>query len=90
MSFGDKGHDIVRTLTVLLFGKGDLAIVTNDKLRNTLRKGPKYCESKHINRNFKLLMDSGENYHRKWAKQEEVELDTLSDWMTSIRSLIRK
>jgi len=23
---------------------GDLAIVANDKLRNTLRKGPKYCE----------------------------------------------
>jgi len=25
---------------------GDLAIVTNDKLRNTLRKGPKYREPK--------------------------------------------
>jgi len=35
-------------------------------------------------------MDSVEDYARKWAKQEEVELDTLSDWMTSIRSLIRK
>jgi len=35
-------------------------------------------------------MDPVEDYVRKWAKQEEVELDTLSDWMTSIRSLIRK
>jgi len=35
-------------------------------------------------------MDSVEDYARKWAKQEEVELDTLSDWVTSIRSLIRK
>jgi len=35
-------------------------------------------------------MDSVEDYARKWAKQEEVGLDTLSDWVTSIRSLIRK
>jgi len=35
-------------------------------------------------------MDSVENYVRKWAKQEEVELDKLSDWVTSIRSFIRK
>jgi len=33
-------------------------------------------------------MDSFEYYARKWAKQEEVELDTLYDWVTSI--LIRK
>jgi len=42
------------------------------------------------NQNFKLLIDSGEDYARKWAKQEEMELDILSDWVTSIRSLIRK
>jgi len=35
-------------------------------------------------------MDSVEDYARKWAKQEDVERDTLSDWVTSIRSLIRK
>jgi len=35
-------------------------------------------------------MDSVEDYARKWAKQEEVELDTLSGWVISIRSLIRK
>jgi len=35
-------------------------------------------------------MDSVEDYARQRAKQEEVELDTLSDWVTSIRSLIRK
>jgi len=66
--------------------------VTNDKLCNILRKGPKYREPKHINwnQNFKLLMDSVEDYARKWAKKEGVELDTLSDWVTSIRSLIRK
>jgi len=35
-------------------------------------------------------MNSVEDYARKWAKQEEVEHDTHSDWVTSIRSLIRK
>jgi len=55
-------------------------------------KVPKYREPKHINwnQNFKLLMDSVEDYARKWAKQEGVELNTFSDWVTSVRSLIRK
>jgi len=35
-------------------------------------------------------MDSVEDYAKKWAKQEEVEHDTLSDWVTFIKSLIRK
>ena len=26
-------------------------------------------------------MDYVEEYARKWAKQEEVELDTLSEWV---------
>jgi len=58
---------------------GNLAIVTNVKFLNTLRKGPKYGEPHHINwnQNFKILMDSVEDYARKWAKQEEVELDKL-------------
>jgi len=58
---------------------GDLATVTNDNLRNTLRKGSKYRKSQHINwnQNFEVLVDSVEDYVRKWVKQEEVELDTL-------------
>jgi len=34
--------------------------------------------------------DSVVDYDRKWVKQEEVELGTLSNWGTSIRSRIRK
>jgi len=43
---------------------GNLAIVTNGKLRNTPCKGPKNREPQHINWNqtFKLLMDSVEDY----------------------------
>jgi len=61
------------------FIKVTLAIVTNEKFRDTLRKGPKYHEPQQINwnQNFKLLMYFVEDYARKWAKQKEMELDTL-------------
>jgi len=51
---------------------GDLFIVVNGKLRNTLRKGPKYREPQHINwsQSFKLLMDSVEHYARKRGETE--------------------
>ena len=35
-------------------------------------------------------MDSVEDYARQWARHEEVEPDTLSEWVESIRSLIRQ
>ena len=38
--------------------------------------------------NFKLLMDSAENYARKWI-QREKEVDTLSEWVKAVRSLIQ-
>ena len=34
-------------------------------------------------------MDSVEEYARLWAKREEVEVDTLSEWVKSVRSLIK-
>ena len=35
-------------------------------------------------------MDSVEEYARAWAKREKVELDTLAEWVKSIRSLIQR
>ena len=54
-------------------------------------KGPKYRESKSINwkHNFKILMDSVEDYASQWAKREKEDLDTLSEWVKSVRSLIQ-
>jgi len=54
-------------------------------------KGPKYREPKPINwkHNFKILMDSVEDYARQWAKREKEDLDTLSEWVKSVRSLIQ-
>ena len=34
-------------------------------------------------------MDSVEDYARRWAKREKVEVDTLSGWLKAIRSLLR-
>jgi hypothetical protein len=54
-------------------------------------KGPKYREPKSINwkHNFKILMDSVEDYVRQWAKREKEDLNTLSEWVKSVRSLIQ-
>ncbi|KAK3104459.1 hypothetical protein FSP39_002438 [Pinctada imbricata] len=69
---------------------GDLSIVKNDKLRELLKKGPKYRESMSFtwNQNVKSIMDSCEEYARRWAKKEDVQLDTLSEWIKSIRGLL--
>ena len=31
--------------------------------------------------NFDIIMDACEAYTRQWAKKEDVELDTLSEWI---------
>ena len=55
-------------------------IKRNLKLRDILSKGPKYREPTTFSwkYNFKLVMGSVEDFARRWAKQEEVELDSLS------------
>ena len=35
-------------------------------------------------------MDSVEEYARKWTKQEEVELDTLSEWVKSVKHHLKR
>ena len=55
-------------------------------------KGPKYHGGpKSINwkHNFEILTDSVEDYARQWAKREKENLDTLSEWVKSVRSLIQ-
>ena len=71
---------------------GNLNIVENLKLRDILSKGPKYREPTTFSwkYNFKLVMDSVEDYARRWAKEEEVELDSLSEWIKSIRHLLKR
>ena len=35
-------------------------------------------------------MDSVEEYARRWAKKEDVEVDTLSEWVKSVISLVNR
>jgi hypothetical protein len=69
-----------------------VSMLTGDlKIINNTSKWPKYREPKSINwkHNFKILMDSVEDYARQWAKREKEDIDTLSEWMKSVRSLIQ-
>ena len=70
---------------------GDLSIVQNDKLRDLLRKGPKFREpvSFSWHQNFDIIMDACEAYARQWAKKKDVELDTLSEWIKSIGEVVK-
>jgi hypothetical protein len=34
-------------------------------------------------------MDSAEDYAIQWAKREKEDLDTFSEWVKSVRSLIQ-
>ena len=55
----------------------DKSIIQHENLRKVISHGPKF-------------MDSIEDYARARAKREEVELDTLSEWVKTIRSLIKR
>ena len=40
--------------------------------------------------NFDIIMDACEVYARQWAKKEDVELDTLSEWIKSIGDVVKR
>jgi hypothetical protein len=63
-------------------------IINNTSLRDVFAKGPKYREPNSINfkHNFKILMNSVEDYARQWAKREK-DFDSHSEWVKSVRSL---
>ena len=63
------------------------------KFRASLfRKGPKYREpvSFSWHQNFDIIMDACEAYARRWAKKEDVEIDTLSEWIKSIGDVLKR
>jgi hypothetical protein len=42
--------------------------------------------------NFKIIMDAVEDYARRWIKRDvdqDPELESLSDWVRTIRSLVQ-
>ena len=57
-----------------------------------MSKGPKYREpvSYSWHQNFSIIMDACEEYARRWAKKEDVEVDTLSEWIKSIADVLKR
>ena len=70
---------------------GDLNIINNTSLREVFAKGPKYREPKSINwkHNFKILMYSVDDYARQWARCEQEDSDTPSEWVKSVTSFMQ-
>ena len=73
---------------------GDLNIIQHESLRKVISHGPKFTEHQHINwkHNFKIIMDAVEDYAKRWIKREvdqDPELESLSDWVRTIRSLVQ-
>ena len=81
-SYNPAGHIIT----------GDLNIVRISKLRDILFKAPKYRQPRSFTwkQNSKLILDSVEEYARRWAKKEDVQVDTLSEWVKSVMSLVNR
>jgi hypothetical protein len=69
----------------------DVNIVQNDDLRFLILKGSKFREPRSLKwrQNFVSIMDSVEEYTRRWTKSETEELGTLSEWITNIRKLLK-
>ena len=70
---------------------GNLNIVTNDKLKELLSRGPKYREPRSFSwqQNFKIIMDAVEEHARKWVRRESTDTNALSEWVKAIRSLVK-
>ena len=71
---------------------GDPNLIENSKLRDLITKGPKFRENKSFTwkQNFESIMNSVENFARAWAKTEDSDVNTLSEWVKSIRKLVKQ
>jgi hypothetical protein len=60
-------------------------------MKSLIRKGPKFREPRSYNwrENFISIMNAVEDYAKWWAKRENEELITLSEWVKSIRGILK-
>ena len=70
---------------------GDVDVVENEDLKSLIRKGPKFREPRSFNwrQNFVSIMNAVEDYAKRWAKRENEEVDTLSEWVKSIKGILK-
>ena len=69
---------------------GNLNIIENVKLRNLIKKGPKYREQNIINwsKNKKIILTAVEKFAKQWCKRENAELYALDDWVNAIKQIV--
>jgi hypothetical protein len=70
---------------------GDVDTVENEDLKSLIRKSPKFREPRSFNwrQNFVSIMNAIEDYANRWDKRENEELNTLSEWVESIRGILK-
>jgi hypothetical protein len=78
-NYSPAGHDITSD------------IVENEDVKSFIRKGPKFRKSRSFNwrQIFVSIIDVVEDYAKWWAKRENEELDTLSEWVKSKRGILK-
>ena len=71
---------------------GDLNSVRNQNLRDLLRKGPKYRKlvSFSWHHNFNIIIDACEAGASRWVNKEDVDVDTLSEWVKLIADVLKR
>ena len=71
---------------------GDLNIIPDEKLKQLIRRGPKYREQKPINWSVckKILMDAIEEYGKKWCKREGCHCEVLEEWISTVKEIVHK
>jgi hypothetical protein len=74
----------------VITGDINIHIVRNEEHKSLVLQGPKFREhwSFKWQQNFISIMDSVDVYARRWAKLEK-ELDSLSEWVKSIRGILK-
>jgi hypothetical protein len=58
-------------------------MVENEDLKSTILKCPTFREHRSFNwrQHVVSIMNAVEDFAKRWAKRENEELDTLSEWV---------
>lgn len=69
---------------------GNLDMVIDDKLRDILKKGPKFKEPEYIDfdENYKDIIASFKLFINDWSKKENVPVSTLQAWYVELCDLL--
>lgn len=70
---------------------GDVSKVNNDNHESLIHKGKKLKETQSSNRhnNIRYIKNCVEEYAKTWAKHKKEDLDPLSEWIKSVRCMLK-